>query len=182
MTEVTEYTFYQDCALTIRVVNMRPEAAPANVLVAGTLFTEYAAKVADALSEYKVNAQYGALVPVAKQLSTHLPQSGGFPLYGIRRIQPSGQTQEVDNDYQQDILNMRFAVDFSILPTAWQQNPALVKAFARNIQRAVKLLLDANSIPSLTIPGDDEVLGESYISITLDVGVAGEISSIQVAA
>ncbi len=180
--EVLDYTYYEGCTLTVQLVTMRPDAAPANVLTAGTLFTQYAAQVLDVLAEYKIDGSTPGLVPVNKQLSTYLPQSGGFPLYKIKRIQPIGITQEVDNDYLQDIQRIRLGVDFSILPTAWAQDVRKVKAFARNIQVAVQGLFEATDIPFTVIPEDPGVLGESYVSIMLDVGVGQEPQVINIAA
>ena len=174
MQEITEYTYY-DGSLTITIATPRLDSTkPSTVMAAATVHEEFAAQIRSYLREYRL------YLNPSTSFDTHLPSSGGFPLYGVRKIQPAGTSREVDGEFMIEITRLRFAIGFSILPTTFLANEKLALAFERNMEKAVKDFLDANSVPTLTIPGDMQILGDSWIDIVFEAGPATEQGLINV--
>lgn len=168
MQEIVEYTYYEG-SLTVTIATPRLDSTkPSTVMAAATVHEEFAAKVRSLMREYRVT-----LNP-STGFDAYLPTSGGFPLYGIRKVQPGGMSREVSDEFTLEITRLRFSVGFSILPTTFLANELLALAFERNIEKAVRDLFDANSVPHLTIPGDQQILGDSWIDIVFEAGPATE--------
>lgn len=151
--EIEEYDFYEG-VLSITVATTRPDAAPSAVLVAASMHEEYASRARCLLREFRNN------------LGPYLPY------YGVRKILPAGSSREIDRDFNQDILRLQFNLGFALLGDAWSADEKVVFAFERNIEKAIRDLFAANQLPHLFIPGDSEVMGESYIDILFSLGAA----------
>lgn len=156
---VLEYDYYQ-ATLTISVHTPRPDAAPSTVFVAGKLHNDYVANVRAVLREYKGG------------IETHLPQSQGLPLYGIRKVVPEGTARSVDQDFMLEVTTLRFGLEIAIYPATWAAGETIALGVERNIEKAVKDLFTAQSIPFAVIPGDGDQLGESFVDISCDLGPA----------
>lgn len=173
MQTVSEYLLYEG-TLTVGVHTPRIEPTPATVFLAGTLHSEYLAKVRHALREYRVELN------LASGLQAFLPTQGGFPLYGIRAIRPGGALRSVDDDFNLEVTMQRFAVTLAMLPTTFEASPEKAFAVERVMEDAAKDCLAASGLPYLRIPGDMEQIGETYIDISFELGAASEIEPINV--
>lgn len=162
---IQEYDYYE-ATLGITVVTQRPEAAPANLLVAATLHDQYAARVRGLLREWRA------------PLDPYLTACG----YDIRKIEPAGTSREIDRDFQQDILQMQFRLGVALNQSAWTADERVVFAFERNLEKAVADLFAANGVPHVFIPGDDETQGESFIQILVSGVAATNLGAWQVTA
>jgi len=175
MQEVTEYVYY-DGSVTITIATPRLDSTtPSAVMVAATVHEEFAAKVRALMREYRVTSVYPSV-----SFDAYLPTSGGFPIYGIRKIAPAGTSREVSDEYMLEITRLRFGVEFAILPTTFTADERLALAFERNIEKAMRDYFNANSVPHLTIPGDQQILGDSWIDIVFETGPATEIGLVNV--
>lgn len=174
---VNEYLYYEG-VLTIGVHTPRLEPVPATVFAAGTIHSEYLAKVRSALREYRTteNLSFG--------LQNYLPQQEGFALYGIRHIAPAGALRSVDDDFNLEITLQRFSIGLAMLPSTFTADPEKFFAIERVMELAVKDLFAANSLAHslTTIPGDDKLLGETFIDISFELGAATEQGNIHVSA
>jgi hypothetical protein len=159
MGEILEYDYY-DASVTVTIATRRPEEMPSVLFVAGALHTEFVAKVRAALREKK------------DPLNPYLPESGGFPLYGIRKIMPAGAARGVDDQYFIEITRQRFELGIAFLPSTWMAGETVALAVERHIEKAVKDLFAALGIPHLTIPGDNHKLGDSFIDVICELGGA----------
>lgn len=173
MQTASEYMFY-DGTLTIGVHTPRLEPTPATVFLAGTLHSEYLAKVRSALREYRVELN------LASGLHAFLPTEGGFPLYGIRAIRPGGALRSVDDDFNMEVTLQRFGVMLAMLPTTFQADPEKAFAVERVMEKAAKDCLAAAGLPYLTIPGDQVQLADTYIDVSFELGAASELDAVQV--
>jgi hypothetical protein len=159
MAEILEYDYY-DATLTVTISTARPEAAPSTLFVAGSLHTEYVAKVRAVLREKR-----DALTP-------YLPVAGGYPIYGIRKIMPAGAMRTVESDYFMETTRQRFDLGVALLPSAWQAGELVALGVERNLEKAIKDLFAAEGIPFAVIPGDNDKLGDSYVDIMCELGPA----------
>lgn len=175
MQTVTEYLYY-DGTVTITIATPRLDAtAPSTVMQAATVHEEFAAKVRALMRENRLE-----LVP-STSFDAYLPTAGGFPLYGIRAIRPGGSSREVETDFMLEITRLRFAIEFTLLPSTFTADTLLALAFERNMEKALRDFFAANSVPNTTIPGDQQVLGDSWIDIVFETGPASEIGLVNVA-
>lgn len=157
--EITEYD-YHGFTLSITVATQRPEAAPSGILVAGKMHDEYAARVRALLREFRATDPSAGV----KNLSALLTY------YRITKMQPAGSAREVQGNY--DLLRLQFSAEFTTIDAAQIGDERAVFAFERNIEKAVDDLFAANEIPNAFIPGEEGVLGDSYIQVLCTMGPA----------
>lgn len=157
--EILEYDFF-DASLLITIATQRPEAVPSLFFVAGTLHHDLMGKVRSALREKKA------------PLDAYLPTAGGLPLYGVRRIAPSGTVRSVDTEYFLEVTRLRFELSLALLPTTWQAGEVVALGVERHIEKACKELFEAAGVPSTTIPGDNVRLGETFVDVLCELGAA----------
>lgn len=171
--QVVDYLYYEG-TLVIGVHTPRLNPAPATVFLAGTLHAEYGADVREALREYK------AVENLSSGLQAYLPQFGGLPLYGVRKLQPAGSLRSVDQDFNLEVTQLRFTVGLALTETTFLQPPEIRSAYERHFEKATYDLFQAVGIPNATIPGDTKQLGETYIDIMFELGPALEQGEITV--
>ena len=172
--QVLEYIYYGG-TLTVGVHTPRMDPTPATIFVAGTIHAEYLAKVRSALREYKITES------LSTGLQAYLTTQGGFPLYGVRKIAPAGSLRSVDTDFNLEVTMQRFVMELAMLESTFTASPEIAFAFERHIEKAVKDLFAARSIPFTVIPGDYTQLGETFIDISFELGPASEQGDIEVA-
>lgn len=165
---------------TIVAATPRPEEAASTKLTAATIHEDYAAKVRALLREYKHIGGESLQWPSAKRIQTYFPTQGGLPLYAIRELRPAGTTRGIDQDFQLEIISIRYAFTLDWLPAAFYADEEIAEAMERNLEFAVSSLFEANSVPHVFIPGSNEtepgnVGGDAVptsISITCEMGGA----------
>ena len=165
--QALEYEAYEG-TLQIGIHTPRTNPVPASVYLAGTIHSEYLAKVRSALREYKTTEN------LASGLQTYLPAQGGFPLYGIRRIEPAGALRSVDEDFNLEVTLQRFRVTLVLYPSTFTAPDEQTFAIERIMQKAVKDCLAAEGLPYLVIPEDFTQLGETFVDIMFELGPATE--------
>lgn len=161
MPTIHEYDYYNG-TLTITVVTQRPDAEPSTRIAAASLHEEYAARARSLLREYK-----RALDPFLE-------------FYRIEKMQPAGTARDTDEKTNQDFLRLQFTVELALLDAAWTADEIEVFAIETNIERAVHKVFAAGGLPDLFIPGNQGVLGESYIGILFATGSGTNIGEWQV--
>lgn len=169
MPEIYEYDLY-DASITITVATLRPDAAPANVLVAATVHEEYASRCRALLREYRL---------IGDGLNT---LGTALPYYRILKMQPAGSAREIERDFNQDVMRLQFSLQFTLIQEAWSADERIVFAFERNFEKAIRDLFKANSLPDVFIAGDTETMGESWIDILCTVGGGSNIGAWSVSA
>lgn len=165
MGQVLEYNYYT-AALIVGIHTPRINPSPATIFLAGTLHAELAAKIRGALREYKTVGQ------TTTGLSAYLPTQGGFPLYGIRKIQPSGAPRSVDEDFNIEVTSCRFGLEIAILESTYAADEAIWMAIERNIEKAAQDLFKSLSIPcrDIEIPSNNDQLGSTFVDILCELG------------
>lgn len=163
----------REAFINIVVSSPRPDAVPAHIIPAAALHDEIASTVEAALQEYKHLGENEGWVASAKQLATYLSANSAANFYAVRALTPAGSIVEVDQDFFLDILRLRFALVFAILPASLQADERTGHAFNRHWQHALKdLLVTGYSLQNVFIPGDqDRRPGDrTEIDITLEMG------------
>ena len=85
---------------------------------------------------------------------------------------PEGTARSVDQDFLLEVTTLRFGLEVAIYPATWAAGETIALGVERNIEKAVKDLFTAESIPFAVIPGDGDQLGESFVDISCDLGPA----------
>lgn len=142
---------------TITAATPRPGEAASTKLTAATIHEDYAAKVRALLREYKHIGGESLAWPSAKRIQTYFPTQGGLPLYAIRELRPAGTTRGIDQEFQLEIISIRYAFTLDWLPPAFAADEEIAEAMERNLEFAVSGLFEANAVPHVFIPGDNEI-------------------------
>jgi hypothetical protein len=165
----------REAFVNITVTTPHDESLPATIIPAAGLHDEIAATVEAALEEYQHLADHETWVPAAKRLSTYFTANGAGDFYAVRSLVPAGSIVEVDGDSLLDVMRIRFALVFAVLPASLQADPRTGKAYARHFQAALKgLLVTGWSLSPVFIPGDkDRRPGDrTEIDVMLEMGGA----------
>lgn len=173
--EILDYNYYEG-TLVVGIHTPRLNPTPATVFLAGTIHAEYVAKVRAALREYKTTQN------LATGLQAFLPVVQGLPLYGIRKLMNAGAPRSVDEDFNLEVTSQRFSLGLAILPSTFTVADEISHAIERHVEKAAQDCLAAAGVPFLSIPGSNELLGESYVDIMFELGPAQEQGLFNVAA
>lgn len=147
----------REAFVNVVVSSPRSEAAPSTLIPSAALHDEIAATVEAALEEYQHLGEHDSWVPAAKQLATYFALNGAGGFYAVRSLVPAGSIIEINEDYLLDVMRLRFALVFAVLPPSLQVDPRTGKAFARHFQAAFqKLLVTGWSLTPVFIPGDED--------------------------
>lgn len=169
------YQAYQAYAgnLLVTVATPRPEASGSAVFTYASIHEDYCAQVRVVLQEQKHILDSSQAYPAAQRLENYFPQPGGNPIYALRQLMPAGTPRSIDQDFQLEIMQIRYRFMIVLLPAAFQVDQRLVSGMERNLEKAVKDLFQANSLPWEFIPGDsgirDEASAETPIRSEIDI-------------
>lgn len=174
--------------ITVVAATPRPEEAASTKLTAATIHEDYAAKVRALLREYKHIGGESLQWPSAKRIQSYFPAHNGSPIYAVRELRPAGTTRGIDQDYQLEVISIRYAFTLDWLPSAFSADEEIAEAMERNIEFAVSSLFEANAVPHVFIPGSNEIEpgntgGDAVptaISITCEMGGATARSGIDI--
>lgn len=163
----------REAFINVVISSPRPDSAPATLIPSAALHDEIASTVEAALDEYQHLAEHETWVPVNRQLATHLTAAGAGDFYAVRSLMPAGAIIEVNEDFLLDVMRLRFALIFAVLPASLQADPRTGKAFPRHFQAALQRLLTIGwDLNEVFIPGDaDRRPGDrTEIEVTLEMG------------
>lgn len=143
--------------VTVTVATQRTEAAASNKFQFASIHQDYAAKVRALMKEHRHVGASSLAYPIAKRLQTYFPVFPlvtGNPLYAVRELKPAGSPQDQEQEWQLEIMRIRYDLTINLLPAAFFADEIITEGIERNMQLAWKQLFDANGIPSIFIPGD----------------------------
>jgi hypothetical protein len=164
----------REAFVNIVVSSPRDANVPSTIIPSADKHDEIAATCEAACAEWQHLAEHETWVPAARQLATHLAAGGAGGFYAVRALTPAGHLVEIDGDYLLDVMRLRFALVFAVLPPALQADPRTGHAYARHWQAAFKRLLTGTawSLNDVFIPGDnDRRPGDrTEIEVTLELG------------
>jgi hypothetical protein len=170
---VQAYTIV-DGVITITVATARAEPMASTKFTAANLHEEYAASARALLREYKhINASTEAF-PAAKRLQTYFPTHAGNPLFALLELIPAGTSRSIDDQWQLEIMEIKYGFTLNLLPIAFLADEAIADGVERHVAYAVAQLFEANGVPSVFIPGAQDVRtgNGTDIDITCEVGRA----------
>lgn len=161
--------------LTITATTPRAEMKASTKLQAGTIHEDYCARVRAVLREAKHIGQSSLAYPAAKRLQTYFPTSGSKPLYAVRELMPAGAPREFVREWQVEQMFIRYTGMLMWLPAALVADEEIAEAMEHHIQLATKQLFEANSVPTVYIPGvvaNGEIrpMEQTEIDIVCEVG------------
>lgn len=154
--KVQAYCAFQG-TLQITVATQRAEPMASTRFTAATIHEDYAAQVRALLKEYRHVGATSLSYPATKRLSTYLPTHNGEQIFAIRELQPIGSPRDVDDQWQLEIMRIRYSFTLHLLPAAFLVNESVAEAMERHIEYAVRQLFLANGVPDVYIPGDQEL-------------------------
>lgn len=164
----------REAFVNVVVSSPRAENVPSTLIPSAEKHDEIAATIEAACAEWQHLAEHESWVPAARQLATHLSTAGAGGFYAVRSLMPAGSIIEIDQDYLLDVMRIRFALVFAVLPPAIMADARTGHAYARHWQAAFKGLLTGTawSLPDVFIPGDnDRRPGDrTEIEVTLELG------------
>lgn len=171
---VQAYTMLQG-TLVVTVSTARAEPLPSIKFTAANIHHDYAAQVRALLREYKQAGVSAEAYPAAKRIQTYFPTHAGNALYAIRELVSAGSPRDIDDNWQLEIMRLRYSMAINLLPGAFIADEQLAEGVERNIEYAVYKLFEANGLPGAYTPGDTTIrLGErTDIDIVCELGPAG---------
>jgi hypothetical protein len=90
-------------------------------------------------------------------LQTYFPTHGGEPLFGILELIPTGSPRDIDEQWQLEIMRIRYGFTLNLLSAAFLAAADIRGAKERHVAYAVRQLFAANGVPDVFIPGDEDV-------------------------
>lgn len=150
--------------LLITVSTPRPEASGSAVFKYASIHEDYCAQVRVVLQEWKHILDTGQAYPLTQQLQNYLPKSAaGLPIYALRQLMPAGTPRSIDQEFQLEVMQIRYRFMIVLLPAAFQVDQRLASGMERNLEQGTKDLFAANNLPWNFIPGDSGVRDEQDV-------------------
>jgi hypothetical protein len=173
---IQAFTAYSG-TLIVSVATPRPEEAPSTHFTAAKIHEDYCARVRALLREHKHIGETALAYPSAQRLQTYFPVFPlvtGKPLYALRSLQPAGSPRDIDRDFMLEIMRIRWSFLLVMLPAYHLANEIDADAIERHLEYACKQLFEANSVPTVVIPGDNDGINDvdSLVSIVVELGPA----------
>jgi hypothetical protein len=159
--------------ILVVVASSRVEPAPSHKLQFAKLHEDYISNVRRIMREHR-HVGPSALV-IGGGLQTYFPTHEGAPLYALRELLPLGASRGVDQEFQLETMAIRWSFALNLLPAALTADPVVAEALERNVELALRLLMQAHGIPDDFIPGDETLIpgDRTAVSIVVEIGQAG---------
>ena len=160
--------------INVTIASPRPEAVPSYIIPNAALHDELSAKIGAAFREYKHLGENEVWVSASLRVQTYLPATPS-QFYAVRTLDPAGQLVEVDEDFFLDVLRIRYALVFAVLPGAYMADERIGEAFVRHWQKAWKdVLVTGYGMNSIFIPGDSMERDDTKttIDIMMELGAS----------
>jgi hypothetical protein len=159
-------------AITITVATARAEPMASTRFTAAKIHEDYAAHIRTLMTEHRhTNTTASLLYPASKRISTYLPTLNGDQLFSITELQPAGAPRDIDDNWQLEIMRIRYAVTLNLTPAAFLTPDS--DAMERHLTYAVQRLLVNNGVANVYLPGDEVVRSGTGT----DVDVACEMAA-----
>lgn len=153
--------------LTITVSTQRVEAAPSHRFVHAKFHEDMAGSIRLALKEWKHTPKSTMLVRPEFRISTYFPQHEGSPYYALNQLMPAGAPRDVDQDFQLELTRLQFALTIDVLGAARRGDEILAEGLERNVEYAAAMVLRAQQVPFVFIPGDEGTRPESGTDVDI---------------
>ncbi len=166
---------YTATSATLLVTIASPRGATASVFFkAAKVHEDFAAAVRALLREYKHIAPTCDSFPVAARIQSYFPVFNGRPLFAVRQLMPAGAPRDIDQDFNLEVMRIRYQLELNILPPAWQASEPIGDAIERHVESAVRELFKANGVPDVYLPGEEglRIEDRTEIDIICETGLA----------
>ncbi len=163
--------------INITVASPRPEGVPSYIIPSAKLHDQIAATIRGIMREYKHLAEHETWVASQFRVQTYLPTNSALPTgnngyYAVRTLDPAGSVVEVNEDFMLDVLRIRYALVFAILPASVLDDDG--DAFERYWQKAFKdLFVTGYSLSGVFIPDDDMERDDTKTTIDIQLEMGG---------
>lgn len=152
-------------SLIVTVATPRPETAPSTIFTAASIHEDFCAKVRVVMQEHKHIEATALAWPVAQRIQTYLPTYQFAPIYALRQLMPAGAPRDIDQNFQLEIMRIRYEFMLVRLPASFICDQLLAEGQERNMEKAVNDLFAANSVPNSFIPGDSGIRNEQDVNV-----------------